>query len=181
MGVLLDIDKGIFLFINHIQNGFLDFLTFTVSWITELAALWLFICFLIIVFDKKDKKRKAILILLSLILIFLIINVFFKTFIFRQRPYLAMEGIKTIGRVQSNSSFPSGHVASSAAAITILIYLYKIKKLWKLLLLAGFIFLIGFSRIYAGMHYPSDILAGLLVGLLSGAITIFIDKKIKLS
>ncbi len=55
---------------------------------------------------------------------------------------------------------------------------YKIKSFWKILLLAGAIFLIAFSRVYSGMHYPGDVLAGAVIGILSSIIVFLVNKRL---
>lgn len=68
-----------------------------------------------------------------------------------------------ISRVQETTySFPSGHAMSTMAAAAALTFLLW-KTPWKWLMLAGgavFVFMVGLSRVYWGVHYPSDILAG---------------------
>ena len=67
----------------------------------------------------------------------------------------------------SRNSFPSGHTAASFTAVTAL-YCAGEKKLWKISLVLAV--LIAFSRLYLYVHYPTDILGGILVGLLCGYI-----------
>jgi undecaprenyl-diphosphatase len=174
MDFLIQIDKQIFFLINNIQNKFLDILVSATDWIAEFALVWIIICFFILLFDKKEKKKKIFVILISLVVGSLITEVILKGLFFRERPYLVFEGVKTLGRMWQDSSFPSGHVASSIAAVTAIMLVYKIKNLWKILLLASVLAVIGFSRIYSGAHYPSDVLAGALIGIISGIISFWL-------
>ena len=64
-------------------------------------------------------------------------------------------------------SFPSGHTAVSFAAVAALFFSGE-KKLWKISLVAAV--LIAFSRLYLYVHYPTDILGGIVVGILAGYI-----------
>lgn len=68
-------------------------------------------------------------------------------------------------------SFPSGHTAASFTAVAAL-YFSGDKKIWKAAIVLGI--LIAFSRMYLYVHYPTDILGGILVGIFSG----FIGSKI---
>ncbi|UOK59735.1 phosphatase PAP2 family protein [Bacillus sp. OVS6] len=71
---------------------------------------------------------------------------------------------------ESGYSFPSGHSMVSFSFLGILAYLLTLmvkKKSLKVLIMALFffiVFLIGFSRIYLGVHYPSDVIAGFAAG-----------------
>lgn len=70
-------------------------------------------------------------------------------------------------------SFPSGHAALTFALATV-VYRYN-KKAGVLFFIAGF--LISISRVFVGIHWPSDILAGALVGIFSGWLIIKIFRK----
>ena len=72
-------------------------------------------------------------------------------------------------------SFPSGHTAASFASVTAL-YLAGEKKLWKLALALGCV--IAFSRMYLYVHYPTDILGGVIIGILSGVLGYKIIRRI---
>ena len=183
MDFLIQLDTQFFLLINGLQNKILNPLALGISAITEGGLSWLVITFLILVLDKTEKKRKIFLMLLALLLNSWIVNVPIKFVLFcRTRPFETLEGVKVIGKIWENCSFPSGHVAASAAAIVILFYLFpKIRKNWLISLSLIFILFLSFSRVYVGMHYPLDVLAGLLIGLISGFLVIFLDKHIKFS
>jgi undecaprenyl-diphosphatase len=93
-----------------------------------------------------------------------------------------MEGVRVIGKIWTNCSFPSGHVAASTAVLAALFYLFKkFRKEWLIFLAAIFILFLAFARIYVGMHYPSDVLGGIIVGSISSFLVIRLDKHIKFS
>lgn len=183
MDFLIQLDTQIFLLINQLENRFLDPFVLGIDWITEGGLLWLLICFLIFIFEKIEKKRKIILILLALLLNSWLVNVPIKTVLFcRTRPFDVIEGVKVLGKMWENCSFPSGHVATSVAALLVLFYLFsQLRKNWLIILSIIFILFLGFARIYVGMHYPLDVLAGIIVGSISAALVIWLDKQIKFS
>ena len=84
--------------------------------------------------------------------------------------------------LEDSASFPSGHATVAVAFYGFLTYLlwcnFKNTKYRELIIMAGviLIFLIGFSRLYLGVHYLTDVLAGYLVGLLWLIVGIKIDK-----
>jgi len=131
MNLLTFFDIKTSLFLNNLNNKFLELLSLGISWITEGGFLWFLLCFLILIFDKKYKKRKFFLLLLTLLLADWIVNVPFKLVLFcRKRPYQVLEGIRVIGKIWNNCSFPSGHLAVSSATLLVIGYLYNLKKNW---------------------------------------------------
>ena len=98
-----------------------------------------------------------------------------------------VNGIKYTAKSQrpnsgSHNSFPSGHTAASFASVTAL-YLAGEKKMWKAALVLAV--LIALSRLYLYVHYPTDIIGGVIFGSLSGylgykIVEWILKKKIKL-
>jgi undecaprenyl-diphosphatase len=83
----------------------------------------------------------------------------------RQRPYDAVAGLDAVSGVGGTGpGFPSGHATVSAAGAVALILLLRRAAP----ALAGLALLIAASRVYAGVHYPTDALAGLLLGCAFG-------------
>jgi undecaprenyl-diphosphatase len=85
-----------------------------------------------------------------------------KPLVHRPRPDARFEASEVISRSPSSSSFPSGHASSSAAAALMLAATWPSARVAVWLLAVG----VSVSRIYLGVHYPSDVLAGFLIGLL---------------
>ena len=143
--------------VNNIRNDILTvimkIITFTCS-----ESVLLLICVLTLILSKD--KKKSSLISINLILVFLINNII-KYIVQRPRPDEILRLIE-----ESGYSFPSGHSMVSMAFygyITYLVYKHvkdKKKRLIYSILLLLLISLIGLSRIYLGVHYLSDVLAG---------------------
>ena len=96
----------------------------------------------------------------------LVFNSILKESLRRERPASDDPALKPLVGVPSSKSFPSSHAAMSFAAATILTYIEPSLAP----LFYGLALVMSWSRVYVGVHYPSDVLAGTAVGLLSGAV-----------
>lgn len=175
---LTGFDTTIYNFVISFKN---PILTFFFKFISFLSSPYTLIILSIVFFIAFPNKKYGLLSLCSLIFITLT-NQILKHLFSRERPFdwMMIE--------EKGFSFPSGHAMVSAAFYGILIYLInrtninqKYKKIWTITL-SILIFLIGLSRIYLGVHYASDIVAGFTISLsyLIIAITIinyYLKKK----
>ncbi|MBE6679797.1 MAG: phosphatase PAP2 family protein [Ruminococcaceae bacterium] len=157
------------------ENMRSDFLTPIVKFITTLGnagILWIILSALFLCF----KKTRKIGLMTSLALIFdlLSVNVVIKNLVARTRPYEVIEGLTSLIGPQSDFSFPSGHTAASFAFATVILLTAPKKYSIPTLVMA---FLIAFSRIYLGVHYPTDILGGIVIGALCSIASYFVIKK----
>ena len=93
----------------------------------------------------------------------------------RERPYEVLPEVDRLLRWDVGSSFPSGHAATSAAGAVILAYLLGRGGLWLGLLAAA----VAFSRVYVGVHYPLDVLAGAAVGAAVGLTAVTLVRRLR--
>lgn len=95
-------------------------------------------------------------------------STFFKPLTGRQRPCFELEGVRLlIGQVKS-LSFPSSHAANITATAYVFSFFFKKAKIYLIILATA----VSYSRIYVGVHYPSDVIAGVLVGFIAGIIVV---------
>lgn len=88
----------------------------------------------------------------------------------RKRPYITLKQAKVLNNPLKDHSFPSGHTTAVFSVITPVIVFFPILAL--LLIPAGIT--VGLSRIYLGLHYPSDVLAGMVLGVSAGILSCMI-------
>ncbi len=93
----------------------------------------------------------------------------------RERPYEVVAAADPLLRWDVAGSLPSGHAATSAAGAFILAHLLGRGGLWLALLAVA----IGFSRVYVGVHYPFDVLAGAALGLAVGLISATLVRRLR--
>lgn len=109
------------------------------------------------------KQHKAVAILLCTVGGAAFLNVLLKFLVQRVRPDIWAPLV-----VEHSYSFPSGHaMASSALAFAVVLVTWHTKWRWYAVVFGGlYMLLIGFSRLYLGVHYPTDVLAGWIVSLI---------------
>lgn len=112
-------------------------------------------------------RRQVIVCMLLSALLAYAINAGIGAFYFRERPFVALEQSPLITVDRDDKSFPSDH---TAVAFALAVSVGLASPVWFAPLVC-IAFLIGLSRVFVGVHYPGDILAGIGVGVLS-AVTI---------
>ena len=122
------------------------------------AAFWVLLALVMVA--SKGRRRPGLAVLISLSVAYIVVELAIKTLIHRERPYVA-EGLVPIIVDSASYSFPSGHTAYSFAAATVISMCYG-KWGVPAFVLAS---MIGLSRIYLALHWPSDVVAGALIGV----------------
>lgn len=145
--------------------GLLDVLMPGVTALSNGGALWIISAALLLL--RPETRRSGAVMTLSLMLEALFCNRLLKPLVARPRPFSADPSVALLISRPGGCSFPSGHTGASFAAAAALYF--EENRLWRpTAVLAG---LIGFSRMYLFVHYPSDVLAGALLGILTGRLS----------
>lgn len=175
METLLALDGAILLWIQEVVRQ--DWMTPFWKVITFLGdGGWFWIALSIALLIPKKTRYIGIGALLSLAIGALITNVTLKPLIARTRPYEVVEGLTRLIEKQSDRSFPSGHTCASFA-VALVYYRYMPPKYGvSLVLLAA---CVAFSRLYLGVHYPTDIIGGILAGALASFVACWLINKLK--
>ena len=144
------------------------------------GGIFLILLSLCLMFVKKT-RRFGTAMLLGITIGALFTNLFIKVVIARPRPYADETGFfyplwQLMGaHTESDKSFPSGHTTAAFASMVPVFLLGKKRVSWLALIFA---FLMGLSRIYLVVHYPSDVLGGLIVGSIAGVIATLIASHV---
>lgn len=170
---LLQLDGQILLWIQ--DNLRFDFLTPVLIAITNLGNAGIFWILLTVVLLCMKKTRKVgCMSAVALLMTLLVDNILLKNLVARTRPYEVVEGLNRLIEKQKDFSFPSGHTGSSFAS-AIVCFLELPKKYGVVLLILAV--LIAWSRLYLGVHYPTDVLAGAAIGIAAAFFARWLVKK----
>lgn len=167
MDAILNIDNSVLNFLISIRTEFLNDLFAFFSNIGSGGIVWIFTALILLIFRRT--RKAGFVLLLAIGVTALINNFVIKIIVDRARPFITNDAIKTIIAKPKGASFPSGHASSSFAAAAILLKYLRKKGLF------GFAvaMLISFSRIYFGVHYLSDIIAGAVEGVVIAFVVSF--------
>lgn len=176
MDAILKMDGDFLLFLqDHFRNPVCDVFFKAITHLGDAGIFWIILS-IVLLFFKKTRKA-GIYSAVALVGSVVLNNVILKPLVARPRPFWLgdtadakglkenVEGLICIVKEAKDYSFPSGHTgASFASAVAMFPHLPK-KYGVALLVLA---FLIAFSRLYVGIHYPTDVIIGFIDGIFLG-------------
>lgn len=164
MAVIHAFDEAVLRFFqDDVRCAFLNPIMRGASLIGDMGLFWIVLCLVLIAF--KRTRRGGFATLCSLAAEFCICDLIIKRIVQRPRPYLTLDWLELIVHTEASFSFPSGHSASSFACAYVLTRAFG--KWGALSYIPAT--LIAVSRVYVGVHFPTDVLAGMALGTLVGA------------
>ena len=141
-----------------VQDAFFSFYT----QLGNGGILWIALCVVLLFFPRT--RKAGFWALIAMLFGLVCTNVLLKHLVGRTRPWLVLEGLVPLVVEDDPNSFPSGHTcAAFACCVT---WARCTGKRWLRCLCIAAALLMGFSRLYVGVHFPSDVLAGCAVGCL---------------
>ena len=182
---LYSIDKALFIFLNQtLSNHVGDFLWPLITdydkfWIVRcvLAGMWLWL----LVGGGRKGRTVGLLLIPLLLLSDTMSSMVLKAFIHRPRPCSEINGVAVVQGIHllvgcgPGKSFPSSHAVNNFAVATLFSFYYR-KWSWGFV---GWAALVALSRPAVGVHYPSDILGGAIIGVLISSIVILVWRSLE--
>ena len=175
---LYSIDKAVFLFFNAgvanpVFDAVMPFITEEHNHMIVFLAAWV----ALMVFGGKKGRIVGVLVLVVVGLSDCISSSVIKPLVGRQRPCdpdVLVQGARFLLGNKSSFSFPSSHAANNVAWATLFSVKYPRMK-WVFI---GVAVLMAYSRVYVGVHYPSDLMGGAVLGILCAVFVLFMEKWI---
>ena len=173
MELLYSIDEAVFIFLNRdTANPVFDFFMVIITksdyWLIPIAAVWL----ALIIFGGRKGRITAILVVVVVVLSDKISSSLLKPLIERTRPCFTVEGCRVLIKQSHSYSFPSSHAANMGSAA--FLFSFKYRRYAPIFIAVAI--LVGYSRIYVGVHYPLDVVAGFILGAACGFCIIGIER-----
>jgi len=157
---------------NNMHGHIMDRAMVIITYLGNGGFIWILIAALLM--SNKKYRNIGFMALGALMLSTILCEGILKHVVQRIRPSAYIPAVNLLISKPLSYSFPSGHAASSFAAAGVLVKYFKSYAL-EFFSLA---FLIAFSRLYLYVHYPTDVLAGIILGLICSKITIYMFSRV---
>ena len=177
MGPWTSFEIGILDTIQKLSTPGLDKFMVTITSLGNMSIIW--IVFIIIFLSTKEYKTMGKVMVLGFILNLIIVNLLLKNIFARVRPFNIVNHANLLIPTLKDGSFPSGHTSYAFTIFTIVLFMAKKKSLK---VLTGILaVLIAFSRLYLYVHFPTDVIGGVIIGFILAilAMKIYFSKNIR--
>jgi len=151
----------------YIRTPVLDSLMRGITHLGDFGIFWILMAVVLLLYSDTRKAGAAVTV--GMLASFVFNNLLLKNLVARTRPYEVIDGLTLLVDRASDLSFQSGHSATSFVAATVMLCVLPKRYGISAMVLAA---LIAFSRLYVGIHYPTDVLFGIFSGILIGFLTV---------
>lgn len=156
---------------SNLRCGVLDALMPALSWTCNHGEIWIVLAAVLLA--VKRCRRQGLAVGCALVTDLVLCNLILKPLVNRARPF-AVHPVELLIPPPGDASFPSGHTAASFAAVLAL--KASGSPLWKPALAVAVV--MAFSRLYLYVHWPSDVLGGVIVGAAAGYMGAWMARRI---
>lgn len=170
------LDGGILLWLQSVRHPLLDGLLTFYTQLGNAGIGWIVLSIVLLFF--KRTRKSGVLSLCAMLFGLIGTNLILKNLVQRIRPYGVVEGLEHLVHITDPNSFPSGHTTAAFAAGVV--WLRTLPARWARILALASAFLMAFSRLYVGVHYPTDVLAGAVIGTVCALLALWLGKRWKL-
>lgn len=157
--------------IQGLRSEFLDQIMIFVTKLGDEGIFWIALGLVLAIIPKT--RKCGLCVLGAMALTFVLGNLILKNLVARPRPFTVDDSVALIIPQPGEFSFPSGHTMNGFAAATTIFMYYRKAGIATLLLAAT----IAFSRMYLFVHYPTDILGGIIVGVFDAWVIYILANK----
>ncbi len=171
---LNNFELGLLDAIQNLRCGFLDAVLPVITAFADHGLGWIAVAVLLLIF--KRTRKTGLMAGMALIIGLVLVNMIMKPLFGRIRPYDVNEAMRALLLVAplDDGSFPSGHTLASFEVATVLMIRDKRFGIPALVLAV----LIAFSRLYLYVHYPTDVLCAIVLGIVFGILGVIIVDKV---
>lgn len=155
------------------RTPILDTIMCVITKLGNAGMIWILLTVILLILPRT--RRTGVILMLALCVDVVLCNGILKNLVGRIRPFDVNTSIQLLVARPHDYSFPSGHTAASFTAVMAL-YLAGENKMWKPALVLAV--LIAFSRLYLYVHYPTDILGGIITGCIAAYIGYRVEESV---
>lgn len=157
--------------LQNIHNPVLDKIMIVLSIIGDAGLLWIGVAILLICMKKY--RKCGLQVAVAMLLTFIVGNLILKNMIHRDRPCWIDPSITLLVKSPSDFSFPSGHSMNGFTASVSILLCDKKLGIAAVILAAA----IAFSRLYNFVHFPTDVIAGIVIGIVSALFVNYLFQR----
>ena len=158
----------------HVRCGLLDPFMKVYTQLGNTGMLFIVLGLILLLF--KPTRKAGFSALCAMLIGLVVVNFTIKPLVARERPWLVIRDFVNLVPEHDPNSFPSGHT-NSAFAFALAVCVSAPKR-WMKITAVCMAVLMGLSRLYVGVHFPSDVLAGALIGSLCGLAGAWVVKTV---
>lgn len=171
---MTNFEISILLWIQENLRGVMDGFWIFITKLGDDGWFWIAVGVALLLFKKT--RTVGFTLLIALLINMFLTNLTLKDLFARPRPYTVSPELVTLIEKLSSYSFPSGHTSVSFSGALVLYRMMPKKVGIPAIILAA---MIGFSRLYVGVHYPTDVLGGIVVGIIASTASYYLIQFVK--